>query len=101
MMGPGRSRCSLISDFIVARLQKELKGCIMRHGRSLIALKRDSKMAVQVRQALGSDAQEVARIYEPYVVNTPITFEEIAPTTDEIRERIVSTLTRFPYLVAE
>lgn len=46
------------------------------------------------------DAAAVADIYRPVVEATMISFEEIAPTADEMAERMSRTLERTPWLVA-
>jgi len=53
----------------------------------------------EVRIATMSDAAAIAAIYAPYVLETPISFEEIPPTPSEIARRVSSTLEDFPYLV--
>ena len=55
---------------------------------------------LHIRMATPADAEELLTIYEPYVLKTAITFEYVVPTVEEFRERIVHTLTRFPYLAA-
>lgn len=47
------------------------------------------------------DAARVAEIYRPYVVDTLISFEEVPPTVAEMAERMRSTLSWTPWLVAE
>lgn len=56
---------------------------------------------INIRVADVSDAEDLLKIYEPYVKNTAITFEYDVPSIDEFRERIVNTLKKYPYLVAE
>ncbi|MBK7948018.1 MAG: N-acetyltransferase [Deltaproteobacteria bacterium] len=54
-----------------------------------------------LRPATTDDAFEIARIYEPYVRETAITFEEVPPTPFEVAGRIARVLaTPLPYLVA-
>lgn len=54
-----------------------------------------------LRPATPDDAFEIARIYEPYVRETVITFEEVPPTPSEVAGRIAQVLaTPLPYLVA-
>lgn len=49
-----------------------------------------------------SDADAITRIYNPYILNTVITFEEIPVTTEEIGTRITAILNLgYPYIVAE
>jgi len=47
------------------------------------------------------DAARIAQIYRPYVDESNISFEEVAPTADQMADRIRSTLTWTPWLVAE
>lgn len=54
-----------------------------------------------IRIARAEDAEELLRIYAPYVKETAITFEYEVPTVEEFKERIIKTLQRYPYLVAE
>lgn len=54
-----------------------------------------------IRPATPDDAAALQAIYAPYVTDTAITFEYEAPTVEEFRQRIVHTLEKFPYLVAE
>jgi L-amino acid N-acyltransferase YncA len=52
-----------------------------------------------VRIATEADAEAIAAIYAPYVLETPISFEEIPPSADEIARRLSSAVETFPYLV--
>lgn len=54
-----------------------------------------------IRTANAQDAADILQIYAPYVQNTAISFEYEIPTLAEFRERIVNTLRRYPYIVAE
>jgi len=54
-----------------------------------------------VRIATENDAAAVAGIYAPYVRDTAITFEEVAPSPSEIGGRIGRTLSTHPFLVFE
>jgi phosphinothricin acetyltransferase len=49
----------------------------------------------------GRDAARVAEIYRPAVDGSYISFEETAPTADEMAERMRRVLARLPWLVAE
>lgn len=53
-----------------------------------------------IRFASIDDAEELVKIYAPYVTDTAITFEYDVPSVEEFRSRIASTLERYPYLVA-
>ena len=54
-----------------------------------------------IRTAKEEDAERLLEIYAPYVTDTAITFEYEVPTVDEFRHRIITTLKKYPYLVAE
>lgn len=53
-----------------------------------------------IRAATIGDAPAIQAIYAPYVTNTQVSFEEIAPDTDEIARRIESISADYPFLVA-
>lgn len=52
-----------------------------------------------VRDAIMEDAERILEIYDYYVKNTAITFEYNTPSLEEFRERMKSTMQRYPYLV--
>lgn len=54
-----------------------------------------------VRVATEQDANAVAEIYAPYVRDTVISFEDIPPSPEEMRQRITRTLASHPFLVFE
>ena len=54
-----------------------------------------------LRPASPYDGSAIAAIYRPIVEQTAISFEEIAPSADEMAERIARVLERYPYLIAE
>ena len=56
---------------------------------------------VLIRDAVPQDAGALLEIYRWYVERTAITYEYDVPTEAEFRQRIESTLLRYPYLVAE
>lgn len=55
----------------------------------------------RIREAEIADAQALLAIYEPYVLDTAITFEYDAPSTEEFADRIRHTKEQYPYLVLE
>jgi L-amino acid N-acyltransferase YncA len=55
---------------------------------------------VELRPATPADGEALAAIYAPYVLGTPITFEEEPPSAAEMARRVAATLPRHPYLVA-
>lgn len=56
---------------------------------------------IRIRLATPEDADKLLAIYAPYVSGTAISFECRIPTVENFRNRIVSTLKEYPYLVAE
>lgn len=55
---------------------------------------------MNIRLATPSDAEEILNIYAPYITDTAITFEYTVPSLEDFRQRIISTLQKYPYLVA-
>ena len=55
---------------------------------------------IAIESAKEEDAASLAAIYEPYVLNTAITFEYTTPTIEEFRGRMEKTMQKYPYLVA-
>lgn len=58
-------------------------------------------MSITMRVGTPDDARQVLEIYAPYCEATPVSFETEAPSVEEIRRRISSTLEFFPWLIAE
>ena len=54
-----------------------------------------------IRLAHPNDAPMIHAIYAPFVVNTPVSFELVVPTEQEMRQRIEQTLLTHPWLVCE
>lgn len=55
-----------------------------------------------IRAANDDDAQQIVDIYNPYVLDSGITFEEVPVAADEMARRIESTKSHsLPWLVAE
>lgn len=55
---------------------------------------------MKIRIANKDDAQDILKIYQPYVEKTTITFEIDVPTVLDMQQRIEKTLQKYPYLVA-
>lgn len=55
----------------------------------------------RIRIAVPGDAEALLQIYAPYIRETAVTFEYAVPSAEEFRERILHTLEKYPYLVAE
>lgn len=58
-------------------------------------------MSVEFRVATADDALAMLAIYEPYCTSSNVSFEVIAPTEQQMRERIAGVTERYPWLVAE
>jgi len=58
-------------------------------------------MSAILRLATNADADQIQAIYAPCVRDTVISFETEPPTEAEIRRRITTTLTRYPWLVCD
>lgn len=56
---------------------------------------------ITIRECSPNDAEQLVRIYAPYVEDTAISFELTVPSVEEFRGRIMNTLEKFPYIVAE
>jgi phosphinothricin acetyltransferase len=54
-----------------------------------------------IRNVKLDDAQEIAEIYNYYVLNSCVTFEELEVIAVEMRGRIEATNSKFPWLVFE
>ena len=54
-----------------------------------------------IRPAKIEDAEELLKIYAPYVEKTAVSFEYIAPTAEEFSLRIRKAIDSYAYLVAE
>ncbi len=52
-----------------------------------------------IRMATLEDAEAIYKIYEPYILNTVITFEYDKVPVETFRERIVNIMEKFPWLV--
>jgi phosphinothricin acetyltransferase len=58
-------------------------------------------MSDHIRFARGDDAAAIAAIYEPFVRETWISFEEVPPDETEMRGRIEGAAGVFPFVCAE
>lgn len=56
-------------------------------------------MTARIRLATPGDAEQIAAIYAPIVLDTPISFEMVPPDAAEIARRISSVLPRKPWIV--
>lgn len=60
-----------------------------------------SQTMLVIRPAQDDDGAAVAAVYAPYVRDTPVSFEVVAPPASVMTERISGTLGMHPWLVAE
>lgn len=58
-------------------------------------------MSEVIRTAVPEDAQAILSIYEPYIINTAITFETVTIPEAQFKERMARIQTQFPWLVYE
>jgi L-amino acid N-acyltransferase YncA len=54
-----------------------------------------------IRMATPADADEVAAIYAPYCDGSAVSFEQTAPTADQVAQRITAVVAQRPWLVLE
>jgi phosphinothricin acetyltransferase len=58
-------------------------------------------MTIKFRVAAPADAAGILAIYAPYCEVSPISFEDVSPTVEQMSERIRGVLTQYPWLVCE
>ena len=56
-------------------------------------------MTTTIDFAVEPDAEQIQAIYAPCVCDTFISFEVVPPSAEQIRERILSTTEKYPWLV--
>ena len=54
-----------------------------------------------IRSVRLEDAKEIAEIYNYYILNSVVTFEETPVGAEEIEQRIRSIIARFPWIIYE
>ena len=54
-----------------------------------------------IRLAAVADVAQITAIYAPFCVNSVVSFEEVAPSVEEMGGRIAATLEQYPWLVFE
>ena len=54
----------------------------------------------RIRLATADDADAILAVYAPFL-DTPVTFEEEAPSAEAFRKRVAGVLAGYPYLVSE
>ncbi len=58
-------------------------------------------MSARIRLAEQSDAKDILAIYGPYCSLTSVSFEVVAPSIEEMQERIAHISANYPWLIAE
>ena len=58
-------------------------------------------MSATIRLATADDAPAIAAIYAPFCTSSTVSFEEVAPTAEEMAGRIAKVAPRYPYLVLD
>jgi phosphinothricin acetyltransferase len=58
-------------------------------------------MTARIRVATPDDARDILAIYVPYCISSHVSFEVVAPSQHQMRERIERITPRFPWLVGE
>jgi len=59
------------------------------------------RLSQTIRPVRLDDASSICEIYNQYVIETPITFEEAPVTLDEMQQRIVAAAATYPWFVCE
>jgi phosphinothricin acetyltransferase len=62
---------------------------------------RSSARTIMIRTCQPADAAQICGIYNPYIKDTVVTFEEIPLSTGQMAERIADVTERYPWLVFE
>ena len=58
-------------------------------------------MSYKIRQVQLSDAEQILKVYTPFITDTCISFEYTVPPLDEFTKRIETISSAYPYLVLE
>lgn len=58
-------------------------------------------MSYKIRQVQLSDAEQILRVYAPFITDTCISFEYVVPNLEEFTKRIETISNEYPYLVLE
>lgn len=56
---------------------------------------------MRIRRIQEEDIEAVLRIYEPYILETVVTFEYTVPTLKEFRKRVEKVTEKYPWYVCE
>ena len=58
-------------------------------------------MSYKIRQVQLSDAEQILKVYAPFITDTCISFEYVVPSVEEFAQRIASISAEYPYIVLE
>ena len=58
-------------------------------------------MSYKIRQVQLSDAEQILKVYAPFITDTCISFEYVVPSVEEFEQRIAGISAEYPYIVLE
>lgn len=58
-------------------------------------------MNYKIRQVQLSDAEQILKVYAPFITDTCISFEYVVPSVEEFAQRIAGISAEYPYIVLE
>ena len=58
-------------------------------------------MDYKIRQVQLSDAEQILKVYAPFITDTCISFEYVVPSVEEFAQRIAGISAEYPYIVLE
>ena len=58
-------------------------------------------MNYKIRQVQLSDAEQILKVYAPFITDTCISFEYVVPSVEEFAQRIADISAEYPYIVLE
>lgn len=58
-------------------------------------------MSYKIRQVQLSDAEQILKVYAPFITDTCISFEYVVPSVEEFTQRIAGISAEYPYIVLE
>ena len=58
-------------------------------------------MNYKIRQVQLSDAEQILKVYAPFITDTCISFEYVVPSVEEFEQRIAGISAEYPYIVLE
>ena len=58
-------------------------------------------MNYKIRQVQLSDAEQILKVYAPFITDTCISFEYVVPSVEEFPQRIAGISAEYPYIVLE